>query len=80
MSTQKIKIISRLRPRIQGELDDNSVKIVHALDDTGDSSASTKGGSFVTVPNPRDTTQIFKFPSVSSYLYHSSWCSYALYV
>lgn len=64
MTSQKIKIITRLRPKIQGELDDDSVKIVHASDDTGDTSTSTRGGSFVKVPNPRDSTQIFKFPSV----------------
>src|SRR5258708_39018632 len=68
MVTQRIKIISRLRPRIKGELDDNSVKIVHELDDSGESFATTKGGSFVTVPNPRDAIQIFKFPLVSFYI------------
>jgi len=64
MSAQKIKIIARVRPKLQGELDDDGLKIVNGTDNTGDSSTSTTGGSFVTVTNPRDPTQIFKFPFV----------------
>ena len=60
MSTHKVKIIARLRPKIHGELDDDSVKIIHTSDNNGDRLAAS--GSFVTVPNPRDPTQIFKFP------------------
>ncbi|KAF8961771.1 kinesin-like protein, partial [Flammula alnicola] len=52
---------------LDGELDDDSVKIVHASNDTGGSSSSTNGGSFITVANPRDLTQIFKFPFTSCY-------------
>ena len=61
MSAQKIKIIARVRPKLQGELDDDGLKIVNGADSTGDSST---GGSFVAVTNPRDPTQLFKFPSV----------------
>jgi len=64
MSIHKVKIAARLRPTLQGELDDESVKIIHPSDNTGGSSSSASGGSFITVPNPRDPTQIFKFPSV----------------
>lgn len=63
MATRKIKIISRLRPKIQGELDDDSVKVVHSSDESGDSLRG--GGNFITVQNPRDPTQIFKFLSVN---------------
>ncbi|KAJ3515071.1 hypothetical protein NLJ89_g1995 [Agrocybe chaxingu] len=67
MATHKVKIAARLRPRIQGELDDDSIHIVHSSNDTGGSSSSLTGGSFITVPNPRDPTQIFKFPFSSCY-------------
>lgn len=60
MSTHKVKIIARLRPKIHGEPDDDSIKIIHTSDNNGDRLAA--GGSFVTVPNPRDPAQIFKFP------------------
>ncbi|CAA7268260.1 unnamed protein product [Cyclocybe aegerita] len=52
---------------IQGELDDDSIRIVHSSNDTGGSSSSLTSGSFITVPNPRDPTQIFKFPFTSCY-------------
>ncbi|KAG6819786.1 hypothetical protein H0H93_008701 [Arthromyces matolae] len=58
MASAKIKIIARLRPRLNNELDDGSVQVVHNSDD---------GGSLVSVINPRDTTQVFKFPFSSCY-------------
>ena len=64
MATHKVKIAARLRPRLESEIDDDSVKIVHPSNDSGGSSSSTSGGSFITVANPRDPTQIFKFPCV----------------
>lgn len=64
MATHKVKIAARLRPKIESEIDDDSVKIVHPSNDSGGSSSSTSGGSFITVANPRDPTQIFKFPYV----------------
>ena len=62
MASAKVRIAARLRPRIDGELDDESVKIIHPLNTTGGSSSSTAGSSFITVANPRDPSQIFKFP------------------
>ncbi|KAJ3558283.1 hypothetical protein NM688_g1017 [Phlebia brevispora] len=53
----KVKIAARLRPTIAGELNDDGVKIEHKED----------GVSFISVPNPRDITQIFKFPFTSCY-------------
>lgn len=50
----KVKIAARLRPLIQGEQVDDGVQIVH-----GDN-----GISSISVPNPRDPSQIFKFPYV----------------
>ncbi|KIM37196.1 hypothetical protein M413DRAFT_279239 [Hebeloma cylindrosporum] len=67
MATHKVKIAARLRPRLESEIDDDSVKIVHPSNDSGGSSSSTAGGSFITVANPRDPTQIFKFPFSSCY-------------
>ncbi|KAF9528644.1 P-loop containing nucleoside triphosphate hydrolase protein [Crepidotus variabilis] len=67
MSIHKVKIITRLRPRINGEIDDDSVQVVHASDNTSSSSSSTANTSFISVPNPRDPTQIFKFPFSSCY-------------
>lgn len=54
-STQKVRIAARLRPRIEGEIDDESIQ-VHRSEDGG--------MSCMTVPNPRDPTQVFKFPYV----------------
>ncbi|KJA21430.1 hypothetical protein HYPSUDRAFT_42080 [Hypholoma sublateritium FD-334 SS-4] len=67
MASAKVRIAARLRPRIDGELDDESVKIIHPSNTTGSSSSSTTGSSFITVANPRDPTQIFKFPFTSCY-------------
>ncbi|KAK0473722.1 kinesin-like protein [Armillaria novae-zelandiae] len=64
---QKIRIAARLRPRLNGEVDDNAIKVCHSLDDTGASSNSATTQSFVTVPNPSNAAQIFKFPFSSCY-------------
>ncbi|KAG6853357.1 hypothetical protein C0991_005031 [Blastosporella zonata] len=58
MASSKIKIAARLRPRLDGEIVDDSVKIMH---DTGAS------GSVISVVNPRDPSQVFKFPFTSCY-------------
>ena len=52
----KIRIAARLRPKIQGEVNDEAVSVQN--DDTG---------SFVMVNHPRDQTQRFKFPFSSCY-------------
>lgn len=63
MATHKVKIVARLRPKIQGELDDDSVQIHHPTDNTGGSSSSLAlGVSYISVTNPRDPSQVFKFP------------------
>ncbi|KAK0489541.1 kinesin-like protein [Armillaria luteobubalina] len=64
---QKIRIAARLRPRLNGEVDDDAIKVFHSLDDTGASSNSATTQSFVTVPNPSNAAQIFKFPFSSCY-------------
>ncbi|KAF8191738.1 kinesin-like protein, partial [Pholiota molesta] len=67
MASAKVKIAARLRPRLEGELDDDSVQIVHPSNDSGGSSRSSSGTSFITVANPRDPREIFKFPFTSCY-------------
>lgn len=63
MATHKVKIAARLRPKIQGELDDDSVQIHHPTDNTsGSSSSLALGVSYISVTNPRDPSQVFKFP------------------
>ncbi|KAG1805308.1 P-loop containing nucleoside triphosphate hydrolase protein [Suillus subaureus] len=57
--THKIKIAARLRPRIEHEIDDQGIQITH--DEEGE------GPSWICVPNPRDVTQIFRFPFTSCY-------------
>ncbi|KAI9569943.1 P-loop containing nucleoside triphosphate hydrolase protein [Boletus coccyginus] len=57
MASHKIKIAARLRPRLQNELDDEGIQIIH-----------TPGGpSYINVPNPRDLSQVFNFPFTSCY-------------
>ncbi|KAG6810212.1 hypothetical protein H0H92_012858 [Tricholoma furcatifolium] len=51
MATARIKIVARLRPRIVGEIDDQSVQVLREA-----------SGSMISVTNPRDPTQVFKFP------------------
>jgi len=60
MATSKIKIAARLRPRLPAEIDDDAVQVCHAWDEA--SSSSSGSGSHISVPNPRDPTQVFKFP------------------
>ena len=54
--THKIKIAARLRPRLDHEIDDQGIQITH--DEDGE------GPSWIRVPNPRDVTQVFRFPCV----------------
>lgn len=58
MASHRIKIAARLRPALAGEVTDDNIVVHHASDD---SSGSTKG-SYISVVNPRDVTQVFKFP------------------
>lgn len=52
MTSHKIKIAARVRPRLENELDDQGIQIAH-----------TPGGpSCISVPNPRDLSQVFNFP------------------
>ncbi|KAK0439369.1 kinesin-like protein [Armillaria borealis] len=64
---QKIRIAARLRPRLNGEVDDDAIKVCHSLDDTSASNNSAATQSFITVPNPANAAQIFKFPFSSCY-------------
>ena len=65
-SAHKVKIAARLRPRLNGELDDESVKVYLGSEDTGESSSAMGSGRFISVTNPRDPSQVFKFPCVIS--------------
>ena len=71
MSTHRVKIAARLRPRINGEADDASVKVYNtpstSLSDP--SSSGSSNTSFISVTNPRDLSQVFKFPCVVSRCY-----------
>ncbi|KAI0266563.1 P-loop containing nucleoside triphosphate hydrolase protein [Gloeopeniophorella convolvens] len=60
-NAHKIKIIARLRPPIPGELSDDGIRIVEADD----------GLSAICVNNPRDISQVFKFPFSSCYGHES---------
>ncbi|KAF9236661.1 P-loop containing nucleoside triphosphate hydrolase protein [Melanogaster broomeanus] len=57
MASHKIKIAARLRPRLQGELDDEGIQITHI----------PGGPSCISVANPRDLSQVFNFPIASCY-------------
>ncbi|KAI0281792.1 P-loop containing nucleoside triphosphate hydrolase protein [Russula aff. rugulosa BPL654] len=57
MVGQSVKIIARLRPPIPGELSDNGIRIITTDD----------GLSSICVNNPRDHSQVFKFPFSSCY-------------
>ncbi|KAK7027324.1 hypothetical protein VNI00_015287 [Paramarasmius palmivorus] len=63
-STRRIRIAARLRPRIDGEVDDGAIQVCHASDNTTGSSSST---SYISAPNPRDLSEVFKFPFSSCY-------------
>lgn len=56
MAGHRIKIAARLRPRLEYEIDDQGIQITHDQDG--------EGPSWICVPNPRDVTQIFRFPCV----------------
>ncbi|KAI0067006.1 kinesin-domain-containing protein [Artomyces pyxidatus] len=56
-SAHKVRIAARLRPPIAGELNDDGVRIVPSDD----------GLSAICVTNPRDPSQVFKFPFSSCY-------------
>ncbi|KAJ6583010.1 kinesin-like protein [Mycena vulgaris] len=79
-ATAKVKIAARLRPRLPGEPLDDAVRIVHGDSsststsipntsgpNTSAGSASTTSGTFISVANPRDPSQIFRFPFTSCY-------------
>ena len=53
-NAQRIKAVARVRPPIPGELSDQGLRIV-ATDDDNDFPA-------ICVNNPRDHSQVFKFP------------------
>ncbi|KAJ2912993.1 hypothetical protein MD484_g7419, partial [Candolleomyces efflorescens] len=67
MASHKVKIAARLRPRLDGEVVDDNIKVFHNGDSSTGSASSTSGGSYISVVNPRDTTQVFKFPFTSCY-------------
>ncbi|EGO03669.1 hypothetical protein SERLA73DRAFT_83760 [Serpula lacrymans var. lacrymans S7.3] len=54
---QRIRIAARLRPRIDGEVEDTSIQVIH----------SDQAASCISIANPRDPTQVFKFPFSSCY-------------
>jgi len=67
--SQKIRIAARLRPRLEGEIEDGGIQVCHAVDqsDSSTSSAansSVSGGSYISVQNPRVPGQVFNFPYV----------------
>lgn len=53
-NVQSVKIVARLRPPIPGELSDQGIRIVTSDDD--------KDLPAICVNNPRDHSQVFKFP------------------
>ncbi|KAG7085767.1 hypothetical protein E1B28_003308 [Marasmius oreades] len=68
-NAHKVRIVARLRPRIDGEVDDGAIQVCHPSDNTSSSfsSASGAGASYISVPNPRDPTELFKYPFSSCY-------------
>jgi kinesin family member 22 len=79
--SHKVKIAARLRPRLPGmrpalptlplaltksigEVDDGGLQVIHANDGTG---------SHISVPNPRDVSQVFKFPFVYAEHFRDRW-------
>lgn len=61
-TTHRIKIAARVRPRLEHEIDDEGIQVSH-----------TSGSlSCISVPNPRDLSQIFNFPLSSCYDQNSS--------
>ncbi len=53
MSYSRVRIAARLRPAIPGEPHDNAIRVIHS-----------DAGSAISVDNPRDPSQTFKYPSV----------------
>ncbi|THU97730.1 kinesin-domain-containing protein [Dendrothele bispora CBS 962.96] len=82
--SQKIRIAARLRPRLEGEVDDGGIQVCHAVDQSGSSSSSAantsgagnisgfSGRSYISVQNPRVPGQLFNFPFSSCYDQNSS--------
>ncbi|KAF7316051.1 Kinesin-like protein [Mycena indigotica] len=75
-SGKAVKVIARLRPRLPGESADDGIRVCHGESGTNtssDTSSNTSGSSSMTsftgiaVNNPRDTSQIFRFPFTSAY-------------
>ncbi|KAL0068316.1 hypothetical protein AAF712_004703 [Marasmius tenuissimus] len=67
-NAHKVRIIARLRPRIEGEVDDGAIQVCHPADNSSSSTSfSTPGTSYISVPNPRDPTELFKYPFSSCY-------------
>ncbi|KAJ7099966.1 kinesin-like protein [Mycena belliarum] len=78
-TTAKVRIAARLRPRLPGEAPDDAVHVVHGESSCGSTSTfsgnasgsgeNTSGasGSYISVANPRDASQIFRFPITSCY-------------
>ncbi|KAF7305126.1 Kinesin-like protein [Mycena kentingensis (nom. inval.)] len=70
--SSKIKVVARLRPKLPNEPADDGIRVCHA-DDPADTSANASTGSNngpftgVAVNNPRDPSQIFRFPFTSAY-------------
>lgn len=57
MASHRIKIAARLRPPLSGEITDRDIAVHHSSDESIDS----VDGSYISVVNPRDASQIFKF-------------------
>ncbi|KAJ7060902.1 kinesin-like protein [Mycena amicta] len=73
-TSAKVKVIARLRPRLNAEPADHGIRVCHAEPaDTSGSTASTSNSAItstftgISVNNPRDPTQIFRFPFTSAY-------------
>ncbi|KAI0087443.1 P-loop containing nucleoside triphosphate hydrolase protein [Irpex rosettiformis] len=61
-NSYRVKIAARLRPPITNEINDEGVQVQLA----------DNGVSYISVPNPRDVSQIFKFPFTSCYGHDST--------
>ena len=64
MASHRIKIAARLRPSLPGEITDHDIAVHHSSDKSTDS----VDGSYISVANPRDASQVFKFAYVFMYL------------
>jgi len=64
MASHRIKIAARLRPPLPGEITDHDIVVHHSSDESMDS----VDGSYISVANPRDASQIFKFTYVLVHL------------